>query len=249
MCLHPRGDYVADFVYAAGGKDQKVTADSSDSIYESKLRKEMLRILAENGDPDAVVLDIGGNIGLHTVFLANAGYKVHVFEPFKGNFDLLKCTVMSNPQLAKNVVLNNFGLSDVAAKTCIVSNPTNHGGSVIQGSGTENCTAENTVEVRRLDDYLLEHQIKPYLVKIDVEGYEYKALSPASTFFKENPPSHIFSEFVSKHFKEQGEAEAYLELFYQLGYNVKWNENVVKKGSEKYSALMKAEFADIHMYQ
>ncbi|ORY50802.1 hypothetical protein BCR33DRAFT_846507 [Rhizoclosmatium globosum] len=74
MCLHPPGtdNFISDTIYADNG--------NGDQAFEAALRKDMLLLLKMNGDPNAISLDIGANIGLHTLFLANAGYTVHAFD-------------------------------------------------------------------------------------------------------------------------------------------------------------------------
>ncbi|KAJ3286303.1 hypothetical protein HDU79_006583 [Rhizoclosmatium sp. JEL0117] len=237
ICLHPRGkDYIlSDWTYNDNG--------SGDGLFENGLRKEMLKLL----EPGSVVLDIGANIGLHSLFLANAGYKVHAFEPMHANFNLLKCSAVSNDIIRQNLVLNNFGLGDKVTTTCIANEDRNFGSARIQNDATS-CAPENTIQVRRLDDYLATNDVKPFLVKIDVEGYEFKALEPAKEYFRKNPPKHIFAEFNTRHFSAAGSDGAkFLEFLWDLGYKIKSVKSAeVKKGDEAYTTLLDGNIHDIH---
>ncbi|KAJ3287666.1 methyltransferase FkbM [Rhizoclosmatium globosum] len=243
FCLYPQGKdrHVADSVYRGAG--------TSDGIFEAAIRQEMLSALEELNDPNAVVLDIGGNIGLHTMFLANAGYKVHAFEPMLSNYQLLSCSATSNSRLYNNVVANNYGLGRKAEKTCIVADKDNFGAAKIKVGQT--CSPENTVEVRRLDQYLIKNKLKPALVKVDTEGYEFKALEPAKEYFRKYPPAHIFSEFCPRHFRDVGDdAAKFLEFFWDLGYKIEVGQfKDVQKGDEAYEKLFKDDLSDIHMYR
>ncbi|KAJ3295514.1 hypothetical protein HDU79_009027 [Rhizoclosmatium sp. JEL0117] len=245
FCLHPRGkDYaVSDSVYKASG--------SSEGLFETPIRKQMLQVLERHGDPNAVVLDIGANIGLHAMFLANAGYKVHVFEPLKKNYDLLACSATSSARLHNNVVVNPYGLGKEVGKSCIVTDHDNFGAAKIKNGQT--CTPEYTVEVRRLDEYLTKSKIQPTLIKIDTEGYEFKALITAKEIFKKNPPPHIFTEFVPRHFKDPAvneDPEDYLQFFYDLGYKIQWRDvKEVKKGDANYKDLLNTDMNDLYMYR
>ncbi|KAJ3286300.1 hypothetical protein HDU79_006580 [Rhizoclosmatium sp. JEL0117] len=243
ICLHPRGAdiHVSDSVYNSKG--------DGDHTFESGIRKEMLKLLQENGDPDAIMLDIGANIGLHSLFIANAGYKVHSFEPMTANYNLLRCSAISNDVLKKNLVLNNFGLGNVVSTSCISAEAGNYGSARIQNATTAVCPPENTVRVRRLDEYLNKHKIKPFLIKIDVEGFEFKALSPAKEYFRKHPPAHIFSEFYTAHFVATGtDPKEYLQFFYDLGYKISfYNSFDVQKGDAAYTQLLNGNFYDLHM--
>ncbi|KAJ3083843.1 hypothetical protein HDU99_005556, partial [Rhizoclosmatium hyalinum] len=240
ICLHPLGkdQWVSDSVYKSNG--------NADLIFEAPLRQRMLEVLKDNGDPNAVVMDIGGNIGLHSLFIANAGYKVHTFEPMYANFNVLKCSATSNSVLAKNLILNNFGLGLVAGKNCMSYWEGNFGSAHIEAE------PENTIEVRRLDEYLEKYQVKPYLLKIDIEGFELKALQPAKEWFKKYPPTHVFAEFATLNLKNAGEKpEDYLQFYYDLGYRLDWpkaNQKDVKLGDENYKALLDTLMEDIHFY-
>src|SRR5690606_2956250 len=79
------------------------------------------------GDYDAVlpregektrVFDIGGNIGLYTLYLNGrfGGLEMHVFEPIPALFDLLRHNIrMSSDNRQDNAVFaNNVGLAETA---------------------------------------------------------------------------------------------------------------------------------------
>ncbi|ORY50950.1 methyltransferase FkbM [Rhizoclosmatium globosum] len=169
-----------------------------------------------------VVMDIGANIGLHALFFANAGYKVHAFEPMLANFNVLNCSASSDPVLRENLVLNNYGLGDIVTTSCVSASYGNLGSAKIVAD-TGSCQPENTIQVRRLDEYLNKHQIKPFLIKVDVEGYEFKALESAKEYLKRNPPAHIFSEFITTHLEAAGsDPKKYLDFFWDLGYKIEW---------------------------
>lgn len=113
------------------------------------------------------VLDVGANIGNHTVAFAGLARKVMAFEP--------------NPQLYKILCLNvgdhenvralNVGASDVAGEFSALIPAGNAGGGGIERKGSGR---RELFTVRPLDE------LGPIpdlgLVKVDVEGHEDKAL-------------------------------------------------------------------------
>ncbi|KAJ3034630.1 hypothetical protein HDU99_010683 [Rhizoclosmatium hyalinum] len=219
--------------------------------FEGNIRQQMLAVLAEEADPSKdVVMDIGANIGLHAVFFANAGYKVHAFEPMLANFNVLNCSASSDPVLRENLVLNNYGLGDIVTTSCVSASYGNLGSAKIVAD-TGSCQPENTIQVRRLDEYLNKHQIKPFLIKVDVEGYEFKALESAKEYLKRNPPAHIFSEFITTHLEAAGsDPKKYLDFFWDLGYKIEWKSvKEVKKGDAAYKELLDGNIHDIHMWR
>ncbi|ORY50782.1 hypothetical protein BCR33DRAFT_495167 [Rhizoclosmatium globosum] len=174
-----KGLHSSDWTYNDNG--------SGDGLFENGLRKEMLKLL----EPGSVVLDIGANIGLHSLFLANAGYKVHAFEPMHANFNLLKCSAVSfQRHHPPKPCPQQLWPRRQSHHNCIANEDRNFGSARIQNDATS-CAPENTIQVRRLDDYLATNDVKPFLVKIDVEGYEFKALEPAKEYFGEPTKTHF----------------------------------------------------------
>jgi FkbM family methyltransferase len=129
--------------------------------------------------PAGVVLDIGANIGAHTLHLAravgNAG-RVYAFEPTVYAFDKLQRNLALNPDIASRVTVEQIMLTDypdVEIEADVYSSwplsnddevHTRHLGRAesISGSRTE-----------RLDDYLKKTGVERVdFIKLDVDGFE-----------------------------------------------------------------------------
>ncbi|KAI9334440.1 S-adenosyl-L-methionine-dependent methyltransferase [Obelidium mucronatum] len=221
---------------------------TASGFFEADLRKLMLLVL--KGHPGAVVLDIGANIGLHTVFFANEGFEVHAFEPYRATFELLACSVAAN-QFTK-VHLNNFGLGAHSNTTCISESFGNRGHATVHEQAA--CPPAQTIKVHRLDKYLEAYNIQPFLIKIDIEGYEYFALQPVKEIFKLNPPTHIFSEFFPENMLNVNvDPKDYLNLLLEMGYvvevvnGVNAGTIVDTVGSDEFNKVVTSG-ADIHAY-
>lgn len=139
-------------------------------------------------------IDIGANVGSFT--LLAKGYpdvKFLSFEPVKKIFSILEKNVNLNE--IKNVTLINKGLSDVEEDINIyIPTDNNIGSSSIYKIDYTECDVE-MCSFDKLDNYM---DYPAELIKIDVEGHEYKVLTGGMEFLKkyhpmilmeDNPPS------------------------------------------------------------
>lgn len=119
----------------------------------------------------ATILDIGANIGNHSLYwtkIHNA-QKIHAFEPIRATFKILMKNIEIN-SLDGVIIPHNIGLSDESIKASVASfNAANIGGTSLQKN-----TAGDLV-LERLDDMDLQCEHIDF-VKIDVEGHELSAL-------------------------------------------------------------------------
>lgn len=162
-------------------------------------------------DPDKNILDIGSNIGTHTVIYSTYTRKtVYSFEPQKVLFDILNLNVATNN--CKNVKTYNFGASNKNCSynmNCDYSSKMNQGAFCIIG---DNLEYENKViiECKQLDQ--LDVTNIGY-VKIDVEGHEFETLQGMINILVENKPVLFIEIHDSVPTKRQS-----LELLYNVGY-------------------------------
>lgn len=160
---------------------------------------DLLNQLAEILPKDAVIMDIGANIGNHTLYWAieNHAKKIYSFEPIAQTFAILAKNIEIN-HLQNIVQAYNFGLSDQTSKARITSfNSANIGATTLAQSDTGN------IELRALDDLDIRED-KIDLMKIDVEGHEIFALRGAQKTIRKYKPLifiEIFDENKSKVFK------------------------------------------------
>ena len=122
-------------------------------------------------------VDVGANIGNHTVFFAAfcLSTEVIAFEPMRRAFDVLSINTQIN-SLAAEISVRNIALADSSGH-CSMDSPSLHNlgkSHRIQGSETP---------VSPLDQTIAADQ-NVALIKIDVEGDELAVLRGAS------PPSH-----------------------------------------------------------
>ena len=134
---------------------------------------------------DAIILDIGGNIGNHSLYwaLVRNAKKIIAFEPYTVTADhFIKNTVLN--KLENVITVNKLGLGEKDQK---VKGIAVHGE---MGASSVNLEEEGDIEVRALDniDLSLSHID---LIKIDVEEMEDKVLLGAIETIKKYKPTLI----------------------------------------------------------
>ncbi|WP_147463486.1 FkbM family methyltransferase [Cellulomonas triticagri] len=141
----------------------------------------MLEDMASRLGPGDVVLDLGANVGNHTVYLAaTVGCSVVAYEPNGHLVTALRRSVRLNG-LDDLVSVRQVAVGEAAGVgTFAEETPENLGGqSISLGTGP--------IEVVRLDDEVLPGP--PTLVKIDVEGMEVEVLRGAESMIATHRPS------------------------------------------------------------
>jgi FkbM family methyltransferase len=108
-------------------------------------------------------LDIGANIGNHSIFFSKIFKKVYSFEPHPKIYPILKY----NTKDIKNKKTYNFGLSD-KKKNVLMTDGDHLGGSSIKKIG------KRKVRIDKLDNIFKYKKID--FIKIDVEGHELEVL-------------------------------------------------------------------------
>ncbi len=142
-------------------------------------------VLAQFARPGMTVLDIGANIGAHTLHLAQhvgPTGRVLAFEPMSDAFNKLRRNASLNPSLT-NLTLHHVALG---AENGTLQADFNHSWPV---DGKYRDVIPEPVPVRRLDDFLAEQGIpRVDLIKLDVDGFEHKIIRGAARTLRESRP-------------------------------------------------------------
>ena len=162
-------------------------------------------------------IDIGahtGQITLEAARIVGKEGKVFSFEPHPNTFAQFQQNVGLNN--FNNITECNFGLGDEVGKFYVeVIDENNAGMNRISKNNSSNIA----VEVKTLDDYLLTTDIKSLdFIKVDVEGFEYKALKGGEkTLLKWHPI--LFIELDDETLKAQNSSPKELLLYLNnVGY-------------------------------
>lgn len=168
--------------------------------------------------PQTTIIDIGTNFGYPALeFSRRVGPngKVFCFEPLPENFRKLKYHVQENN--LKNINLFPIALGNSHSEIEMeLGSPNNAGQAKIISSkkSQENKKLKNIkVQQIPLDSFIDEKNIsKVDLLKIDVEGYEYKVLQGAKKLLQRDHP-YLFIEVSDLLLKEQNSSAQELMTF------------------------------------
>lgn len=163
-------NFYSTWVKVDGGFRIKTDATDSLGLRRNRIYEPHLRnLIAELLTKDDIAVDLGANIGYHTLLMAVKSKKVYAFEPEPSNYMILmenlKNNNITNVEVIKKAATNKNGI--VRLNLC-QENLGSH--SIVWVKST------NFVEVEgvRLDEVLPNKTIK--MMKIDIEGAECLAL-------------------------------------------------------------------------
>jgi len=170
-----------------------------DGYYEKDLLAAMVDLVP---DKSGTFLDIGANIGNHSIYLSKHFKRVVSFEPIPRNCWIFKANRHLNS--ADNITLVEKGLSSKPGQLCFSSEDpmqTNTGLHEAR-DGTDK---SETVEVVRGDDALRELGIENVVgIKIDVEGHEPDVIQGLEATLRRSQPV-VFWEAFSRASASQAE--------------------------------------------
>lgn len=158
----------------------------------------------------STALDIGANIGNHSLVFANRFAAVHSFEPNPRTFGVLSV----NAQLALNITVHNLALGDIRGVLPLKFDPLNVGEATLVAAEDATQSDRCDVSVERLDD-LASGLGDVALIKIDVEGFEASVLRGALETLQRSRPIVVFEQNLGAFVDGRSEAA---ELLQQAGY-------------------------------
>jgi FkbM family methyltransferase len=126
------------------------------------------------------VLDVGANIGQFAAELRESGYGgvIYSFEPTAEAFAALKQNAAEDARW--HVI--NFGLGQMNKRIDISIAEDSQLTSIFEPLRPHAFAGQETIEIKRLDDWLKERDIElsKTCLKLDVQGYEYEVLEGVS---------------------------------------------------------------------
>lgn len=165
------GDFVVPFFGATYSGNFNTFLDWSVYYYGAYAREE-LRLFEDflRTISDPVVLDVGANVGHHSLFAATRSKTVLAFEPFPDVAIGLERKVAENQ--IPNVLLFKFALGE-KNETAVYFKPEGHNTGTGSFAKSENEAATLALPIRIGDEVLAEQEITDiHFIKIDTEGFE-----------------------------------------------------------------------------
>lgn len=163
-------DYPKDYI-------QRIIVETGD-FYEITDLKYLDKFLNQS----SIVLDIGANIGNHTVYWGNITNvkKIYSFEPIKSTYEKLKTNIKIN-NLENKVKIYNNGVGRCHSKANIDNYDTTN-----CGASTITICQDGEIDIISIDSLNIKEKIS--LIKIDTEGFELDVLYGAIETIKKHKP-------------------------------------------------------------
>jgi len=144
--------------------------------------------------PGMIVVDVGANVGIYTIYALKHGCTVYAFEPTPETFEILcENTLINGFEGSPNAHLYNLAVAEKAGELMLAK---------VKGiSGHNSLFPENetnervTVKAISLDEEL-DMLDRVDIVKIDVEGAEPLVLKGMQGLIAKNPNIKIFMEYA-----------------------------------------------------
>lgn len=195
---------------------QSIIVENS-TFFEIDILKELQPYIKKN----AVILDIGANIGNHSVYWAikSEARRIYSFEPVQDTFKILKKNVEIN-NLNQKIKIFNIGLSNQKINGSVsFYDRRNIGGTPVKQNPNGNLLLD------KLDNIKIKENAVDF-VKIDVEGHELEVLQGAretlikykpaifvETFRDKKPKVHEYLTNLGYRLEKSFEGSNYLYVF------------------------------------
>lgn len=185
-------------------------------IYEQEEIALLAALLPEEG----VIVDVGANIGLHSIKLAKRvkSIRVHAFEPVSSTMAALRRNIRRN-HADERIAPHHMAISDQDGELRLTAGFSPGNFVIPNGAGVASAGLE-TVKARRLDSILPElGASRVDLIKCDVEGHELAVLGGATETLHRHRP-RVFVEIMDRHARRYGHStHEVFELLANHGYS------------------------------
>jgi len=185
-----------------------------DGIREVLATKEIKKILNKNDN----ILEIGANIGYFVILEASIigkGGKIYAIEPEKNNIKLLKKNIKIN-KLGNQVEVERLAISDREGKDKLHTSKNCNLHSLEKE--IETGTKFQDIKTTTIDKYIINKRID--YIRMDIEGYEYKAIKGMEKLLSTNKPLKMFIE-IHPHIMGREKTIEMLKTLEKSGFNTK----------------------------
>lgn len=179
---------------------------------------ELIEYMKEKLSPGDTVIDIGANIGYETIWAAKIvgkTGKVYSYEPLPNLCAQIQESIKENS--FTNTIVKNKAAGNIKGELTLYIHPKDAG---LTSAKRQSELLVKTSLVKLDDD--LEKIEKLNFIKIDVEGYEYEALTGATKLLEIHHPKIIF-EFTPELYEQdrRGKSEELLSFLFSKNYKMK----------------------------
>ena len=200
-------------------------------------------------DEQLTAFDAGANVGEYSKLIAKLfgeNTRIHSFEPSKKTYDRF----VENTSHIKNIIPNNFGLSDTEKNLLLYTNRENSGLASVYQRNLEHIGVEmnksEEIKLSTIINYCKKNNInRIHLLKLDIEGHEFHALKGAVEMIENKKIDFIQFEFGGCNI----DSRIFFQDFFYLLKDRYRIYRILKDGlaempeySEKYELFIKSNF-------
>jgi FkbM family methyltransferase len=192
------------FTQISGSIDRHVLSEG----YFEKGVLELLGELCERTGHVARMIDVGANIGNHSIGMAETFSKIEAVEPHPVLFKILQANVAVNG-LGTKITCHHVGLADENTTGTLVESASEHGLSRVRersvlapevfGLSKDSFGEEHTVELVSASEFVTQfsEDLDKTFIKIDVEGMEGEIIGALSGILSTHTPLVGFEWFTA----------------------------------------------------
>ncbi len=167
-------------------------------------------------------LDIGAHVGWYALGMAAKGFRVIGFEPMKENLYVLRKSICLNPSMDITIIDQALGEQ---RETCRLYAHKENLGDPALYCGNNFATNADYVQVGLVEIYQLDQFAElmgnVVAVKMDIEGFEHKAVRGGRKVLLDMHIPIIMTEFCPLMMRSQGgNPREFLEEFVRAGYDI-----------------------------
>ena len=209
--------------YVENVHGHKMYLDEADSLHLSwggSHEPFETQFFEDNVKPGDIIVDIGANIGYYTLYFAkkvtNQGH-VYAFEPDPVNFELLNKNIEINKY--KNITAINKAVSNTNEIIKLYICNENRGDHRTYDSHEGRDFVE--INAAHLDDYFSDSERQIDLIKMDIQGAEFKAVQGMAGILKKSRNVKLVIEFWPYGLALAGaDAKDLYSLLEELGFSI-----------------------------
>ena len=174
--------------------------------------------------PGDVYVDVGANVGMHTLAAARAMQgrgKIIAFEPYKPTKLMLEKSVWLNG-FSNMIEIHQAAVSNIEGQQKLFLGATSgHHSLFALDSSSKSSKKSQDVALVRLDGVITPGQ-RIDLMKIDAEGAELEVIEGGASLIKCNPDIALIVEFGPSHLRRTGRStKQWIDMFSALGLDYK----------------------------
>ena len=157
--------------------------------------------------PNSIAVDVGANLGIYSLALAAVGYPiVFAIEPAPDTFARLRKNLKQNPRLCAKIVTNckAVGTYNGPIEFRVCADSPEQSRIKISEKDSLRCAEVITVDSVTLDHLFASGDLEIGFLKIDVEGFEYQALTGARELLLQKRVRFVWLELIDLALHENG---------------------------------------------